>query len=586
MRRSIPWLAAALLALGGCAAPTEDETAPTEPATPALYQLDGKRTAESGTAMVTAAHPLAARAGREILQAGGSATDAAIAVQMVLGLVEPQSSGLGGGAFMLRYDGARKTIATYDGREEAPEAATPELFLKPDGEPMGFWDAVLSGKSVGVPGLLRMLERAHAKHGELPWKRLFQPAIRLARDGFPVSPRLHELLANDDDLRDDPAARELFYQNDGEALPVGHTLTNPAYARTLKTLAERGADAFYAGEIADAIVEKVRAAGGKLSARDLATYEAKARKPVCRRYRGEVVCGHRPPTSGGVTVLQILGILQTIDPETLTASTADLVHYVAEASRLAFADRNRYLGDPAFVDVPLPRLVTDRYLIQRAGAIRPDSSLGKAEPGLLTRRAALPDTPGGRSTTHYSIVDAAGNAVSITSSIEQAFGSHRMVRGFLLNNQLTDFSFQPTVDGRPVANRVQPGKRPMSSMSPTMVLDDDAELRMALGSPGGPFIIGFVAQRIVGVLDRGLSLAEAIRQPSFVNRNGPTELESGTNLAKIADALRERGHEVDLREMTSGLHGISVADDGTIHGAADPRREGVALAVPAPGDTE
>jgi len=586
MPRPAVWLAAALIALAGCAGPSGQPADHADPELPAVYRLDGKRTATSGTAMVTAAHPLAARAGREILQAGGSATDAAIAVQMVLGLVEPQSSGLGGGAFMLRYDGARKTIVTYDGREEAPEAATPELFLKPDGQPMGFWNAVLSGKSVGVPGLPRMLERAHAKHGELPWQRLFRPAIRLAREGFPVSPRLHALLAEDDDLRDDPAARELFYRADGSPLPVGHTLTNPAYARTLETIAERGADAFYEGPIADAIVDTVRAAGGKLRESDLATYEAKVRKPVCRRYRGEIVCGHRPPTSGGVTVLQILGILQTVDPETLTASTADLVHHVAEASRLAFADRNRYLGDPAFVDIPLPRLVSDRYLIRRAASIRPDASLGEAEPGLLKRRAALPEGPGGRTTTHYSIVDADGNAVSITSSIEQAFGSHRMVRGFLLNNQLTDFSFQPTVDGRPVANRVQPGKRPMSSMAPTMVLDDDAELRMALGSPGGPFIIGFVAQRIVGVLDRGLSLAEAIRQPSFVNRNGPTELEKDTELAKIADALRRRGHAVELQGMTSGLHGIRLADDGTIHGAADPRREGVALAVPAPGDTE
>ena len=563
-----------LLTLAGCAQPGSRA----EPEAPS-GRADARPPATAERQMVAAAHPLAAQAGREILRAGGSAIDAAVATQLVLGLVEPQSSGIGGGAFLLRYDGASGEVAAFDGRETAPMAATEALFLTDDGTPMGFWDAVVGGRSVGVPGTLAMLQEAHARHGKLPWGRLFQPAIELAREGFEVTPRLHRLIERDRFLRTYAPARDYFYTDTGEALPVGHLLQNPAYARTLEIVAEQGARAFYDGAIARDIVRTVRQADGnpgKLSQRDMAQYRAQVRPALCRPYRDHTVCGHPPPTSGGATVLQILGILENFDLAATQPMGAEAVHLLAEASRLAFADRNRFLADSDFVDVPLDRLLSQSYLQRRAGLIDPERSLGEAEPGFARDLAAMPDQPGGRSTSHYAIVDADGNAVSSTASVEQAFGSRLMVRGFMLNNQLTDFSFRPEEDGKPVANRVEPGKRPRSSMAPTIVKDADDGFRLAVGSPGGSRIIGYTALRVLAVLDWDLDVQAAVELPNVVNRNGPTTLEAGTSAEALAAPLRARGHKVELEAMTSGLHAIE-RRGGRLYGGADPRREGVAL---------
>jgi len=572
--RAVLTAACLLLTLASCTG-----TGPRAQPEAASGRSDVRPAATAERQMVAAAHPRAAEAGREILRAGGSAIDAAVATQLVLGLVEPQSSGIGGGAFLLRYDGATGEVTAFDGRETAPTAATQALFLKDDGTPMGFWDAVVGGRSVGVPGTLAMLQAAHARHGKLPWARLFEPAIELARAGFAVTPRLHRLIERDRFLKTYAPARAYFYTDTGEPLPVGHLLKNPAYARTLQTVAQEGARAFYEGPIARDIVRTVRGAEGnpgKLSQDDMAQYAAKIRPALCRPYREHTVCGHPPPTSGGASVLQILGILEKFDLPATQPMGVAAVHLLAEASRLAFADRNRFLADSDFVDVPLDRLLSDDYLARRARLIDRAQSLGTAEPGFARDLAAMPDQPGGRSTSHYSIVDADGNAVSSTASVEQAFGSRLMVRGFVLNNQLTDFSFRPERDGRPVANRVQPGKRPRSSMAPTIVKDAEGKFRLAVGSPGGSRIIGYTALRVLAVLDWGLDVQAAVELPNVVNRNGPTALEKGTAAEALAQPLRARGHAVEIEAMTSGLHAIH-SRDGRLFGGADPRREGVAL---------
>ena len=529
--------------------------------------------------MVAAANPLAAQAGLEILRAGGSALDAAIATQLVLNLVEPQSSGLGGGAFLLHYEAASREVSAYDGRETAPAAATPELFLTPEGEPMKFWDAVVGGRSVGVPGLARMLELAHREHGRLPWAALFRPAIELAERGFPVSPRLHGLIARDKHLKTFPDTAAYFHDATGAPRAVGSLLKNPAFAQTLRRIAEGGADAFYRGPIAEAVVAKVRGAArnpGAMSLDDLAAYRAKRRAPVCAPYRVWRVCGMAPPTSGGVAVLQILGVLEHFDLAKLEPNSAPAVHLIAEASRLAFADRGRFLADSDFVEVPLERLLDRDYLKGRAALISPAASLGQARPGLPAQNGAMPAQAEPPSTSHLVVVDGAGNAVSMTASIESGFGSRLMAGGFLLNNELTDFSFRPQVAGRPVANRVEPGKRPRSSMSPMLVLDAEGRLVLAIGSPGGSRIIGYVARALVAALDWGLDPQAAVALPHAINRNGPTDLEEGTPLAEIKPALEALGHRVRIRAMTSGLHAIKVTVGG-LEGGADPRREGVAL---------
>ena len=532
--------------------------------------------------VVVAANPLASAAGRDVLRRGGSAIDAAIAVQMVLTLVEPQSSGIGGGAFLVYYDAKTKKLVTYDGRETAPAAAKPDRFLDANGKPLQFYDAVVGGKSVGVPGVLRMLELAHKKYGKLPWSQLFQGAIQLSEQGFPLSPRLYTLLSKDLYLSRNEPAKSYFYQPDGTPKPIGTRLVNQPLAEVLRQIAKGGANAFYQGNIAKDVVATVRQAAvpGDLTTTDLVQYQAKLREPVCGAYRIYKVCGMGPPSSGGLTVLQILGILQQFNLAALKPASLEAVHLFSEAGRLAYADRNLYIADTDFVPVPVKELINPNYLKLRAARINPERSIGQAQAGNPLLQQAYPlgkdqskDFP---STSHVSIVDAAGNAISMTTSIEDAFGSRLMVRGFLLNNQLTDFSFSPTSEGKPVANRIEAKKRPRSSMAPMMVFDRNGKLVMVIGSAGGPQIINYVAKAIVGHLDWGLDIQQALALPNFGSRNGPTELEENTDVAKLKPALEAKGHTVSVIQLTSGSTGIVLTNEGLVSGA-DPRREGAPL---------
>ena len=533
--------------------------------------------------MIAAANPYAAQAGLDMLAQGGSAVDAAIAAQMVLNLVEPQSSGLGGGGFMLTYDAADGATWAYDGRETAPAAVTPALFLDGQGAPLKFYDAAIGGRGVGVPGLVAMLEMAHKTHGKLPWAILFEPAITLAEKGFSLSPRLHELIIGARDVGRYETARNYFFTAEGLPKPVGTTMINRDLAATLRAIAAHGAAAFYEGEIAADMVAAIGAPldnPGLMTLADLAGYRAKRRDAVCGAYRQFRVCGMGPPSSGGVTTLQILGLLEGFDLASLAPGSVEAVHLISEASRLAYADRARYLADGDFHPVPVRGLLDRSYLAARSAAIDLDFSMGQAAPGdpPFDDSGLAADGPGneGLSTSHLAVIDSAGNAVSFTSSIESAFGSRIMVRGFLLNNQLTDFSFRPEIGGVVVANRVEALKRPRSSMAPTLVFDADGRLKVSIGSPGGSRIIGYVVQSLVAILDWGLELRHAIALPHHVNRNGPIDLEEGTPLEALRPALEALGHEVRIRPLTSGLHGVSVTGPG-LAGGADPRREGVVL---------
>ncbi len=533
-------------------------------------------------AMVVAANPLAVDAGIQMLKRGGSAVDAAIAVQMVLALVEPQSSGIGGGAFLLYYQKNQKKVEAFDGRETAPAEATPDMFMGDNDLPLPFYDAVIGGKSVGVPGDLRMLEMAHQRHGKLPWATLFGPAIALSEKGFAVSPRLHALIGSDKYLPLQTAARKYFYHADGSPLRIGENRTNPQLARVLRKVAKGGANAFYTGKIAKDIVATVQAHptnAGRMTEADLANYKAKVRTAVCGSYRTYKLCGMPLPSSGGITTLQILGILDRFDVAALRPGSTAAVHLISEAERLAFADRNQYLADSDFVKVPVAGLLDKAYLVKRAALISLNHAMGKAESG--TPSGTMPDVLGQDnalelpSTSHFSIIDKWGNAVSMTASIEDAFGSRHMVDGFLLNNELTDFSFNPEENGKPVANRVEPGKRPRSSMAPTFILDSQNNLVGAIGSPGGSSIIGYVVKTIIGIVDWKLTMQQAIDLPNFGSRNGPTELEKGTSLESLQLPLQAMGHTVKVSEANSGLHGIIREKNGWA-GGADPRREGVA----------
>ena len=529
--------------------------------------------------MVSSANPLASEAGRQVLREGGSAVDAAIAMQMVLALVEPQSSGLGGGAFIVSYDAKRRRVSTIDGRETAPAAVTPQLFMK-DGKPLGFADAVNSGLAVGVPGVLRALELAHQRHGRLPWTRLLQPAIRLAEEGFAVSPRLHAQIRGNRHLATQAAARDYFYPQ-GQPAAVGVVLKNPALAEVLRRVASEGASAFYRGDIARDIVQAVSAhvRPGALSVQDLAEYRAIEREPVCSRYQQYQICGMGPPSSGPIAVMQMFGMLQQHDIASMQPGSRESVHYFSEAARLAFADRERYIADPEFVRVPVQAMLDSRYLAWRGALIDARQSMGVAQAGdplgMLKQRgeSGAIDQP---STTHLVAIDAQGNAVSMTSTIESEFGSKIFVRGFLLNNQLTDFSLLPTdIAGRPVANRIEPRKRPRSAMSPLIVLKDDKPY-LLLGSPGGSSIILYVAKTLIGALDWQLDIQQAIALPNMGSRNRDTELEQGSGLESLQQALRQSGHRVTIAPSPSGVHAIMIKPDG-LFGGADPRREGVAL---------
>jgi gamma-glutamyltranspeptidase/glutathione hydrolase len=533
--------------------------------------------------MVVAANPLAAAAGRDILREGGSAIDAAIAIQMVLNLVEPQSSGIGGGAFILYWSAQTGTVQSYDGRETAPAAATPDRFLGPDGKPRGFWDAVIGGRSVGVPGVLRALELAHQQHGRLPWARLFAPAIALAENGFPISSRLHAELAADQSLARFEPARSYFYKPDLTPKDVGTILANPTLAATLREIAAGGADAFYSGRIADDVVRAVREAPvnpGDLTTADLAAYRAKEREPVCGPYRAYRVCGMGPPSSGGVTLLEIFGLLENFDMGKTRPGSVEAVHLYVEAAALAYADRERYVADGDFVPVPIHGLLDRGYLKQRAALIDPFHAATTVTAGEPPMKAGWNWEPGEAlelpSTSQISIVDGEGNALSMTTSIETMFGSHQMVDGFLLNNQLTDFSFLAERNGKPVANRVEGGKRPRSAMAPTLIFDSAGRLFMVVGSPGGPPIINYVGKTVVGVLDGGLDIQSAIDLPNVSSRGTAVVVERGPATEKLRQGLAELGHVVQQSDFNSGLAGIVVTPRG-LTGAADPRREGVAL---------
>ncbi len=535
--------------------------------------------------MVAAANPLAVEAGYEILKNGGTAADAMIAVQLILNLVEPQSSGIGGGAFLLYHDAETGETTAYDGRETAPMAADGTLFLGEDGEPLGFWDAVVGGRSVGTPGTLRLMEAVHQDHGALPWKGLFQAAIDLSEEGFEVSPRLAGLLEGSraERLRTYPVARDYFFP-DGEALKVGDVLQNHEFAETLRLVAENGAEVFYSGEIARDIVATVRNVEGNpglLAQADMESYDIIRREPVCVTYRGNDICGMGPPSSGALTVGQILGMLEHFNMPSMGPDSVAAWHLFAEASKLAYADRALYMADSDFVPMPTEGLVDPGYLRARAQLVDHERAMETPAPageppwreGRLYSPDASMELPG---TSHVSIVDAEGNAVSMTTTIESGFGSNLMVHGFLLNNELTDFSFRPERDGRPVANRVEPGKRPRSSMAPTLVFDADDKLLMVVGSPGGSRIIEYVAKTLVATLDWNMDVQSAIDLGHVVNRNGGTDLEAGTDAADLQAALEERGHSVTVRDLNSGLHGIMITENGLV-GGADPRREGTVL---------
>lgn len=530
-----------------------------------------------------AAHPLAAEAGYRILRAEGSAADAAVAIQAMLTLVEPQSSGIGGGAFMLYWDNQQRKLSAFDGRETAPAATNASLFLRPDGTPLPWHEALVGGRSVGTPGVLRMLELAHQRHGKQPWATLFQDAIARARSGFSVSPRLHGLIASgiNPGLVQSPTARSYFYTTEGQPKPIGSTLTNPQLATTLEQIAQQGADYFYRGPLAQALVDETRQAfrlPGTLSLDDLATYQAKLRSPLCLPYLSYRVCGFPPPTSGGITVLQILKLLEPFPLAQTPSDSAEFNHLFTQASRLAFADRDHYIADSDFVDVPVDQLLTPAYIDQRRRLIHTDRDMGNAaagEPPQAPPRLT-PESSEQPSTSHFVVIDRWGNAASVTSSIEMAFGSTLMVGGFLLNNQLTDFAFTPTRDGALVANRVQPGKRPRSSMAPFMVFDERGELVMLLGSPGGSRIINYVARSLLLALQQQTDLQQAFNTPHVSNRNGITELEEGRTADTLPAALRALGHEVKLRDLNSGLHGASRTAEGFWKSAVDNRREGAA----------
>ncbi|WP_278405932.1 gamma-glutamyltransferase [Pseudomonas rhodesiae] len=589
---------AATLALTACHTSVNEQ--PPAPELGSGYRTD-LTTRHAERHMAAAANPLAAQAGREMLRQGGSAIDAAIAMQAVLTLVEPQSSGIGGGAFIMLWDG--QTVHAYDGRETAPAGATGQLFLNADGKPMAFPDAQIGGRSVGTPGVLRALEMAHKKTGHLQWAKLFEPAIRLAEQGFAISPRLHSLIAADPYIAQSPDMAAYFLNADGSPKATGTLLQNPALAQVFKRIAKEGPDALYTGPIADEIVRKVQGHrnSGSLSQADLQRYVAKERAPLCSDYKQWRVCGMPPPSSGGIAVAQILGTLQALearDPRWAIASmtplkspspaglepTPEAVHLLAEAGRLAFADRALYVADTDFTPVPVAGLVAPDYLAQRATLIG-ERSMGVAKPGQPAglQVAYAPDrSPLRISTSQVVAVDDLGGAVSMTTTVEAAFGSHLMVQGFLLNNQMTDFSFVPEENGQPVANRVQPGKRPRSSMAPTLVFDrQSGELLATVGSPGGSQIIEYVSKSLVAMLDWKLDPQAAINLPNFGSRNGATELEAGLFSPTLKQALKDKGHTLSEIEMTSGVQAIVRTRDAQgkvlLNGGADPRREGQAL---------
>jgi gamma-glutamyltranspeptidase/glutathione hydrolase len=559
---------AASVSLAGCASPTVQTAAPRAAAAPG---------------MVSAADPRAADAGAQMLRQGGTAADAAFATLLALNVVEPQSSGIGGGGYLVYSDGGEAPV-TYDGRETAPHAADGKWFLQPDGTPMPFSQAQPGGKSVGVPGNIRMMAQAHQRYGKLPWAALFQPAIKLARDGFKVTPRLYNALDKYPVTGALSAeARAIFYQADGHPKPVGTVITNPAFAAFLERLAARGPDSFYVGPNAQAIAAAVSGAPhnpAPMTTGDIASYDAKPKPPVCGTYRVYRICGMGPSSSGGFIVFATLKQLERFDLSALGPHSATAWHLIAESERLAYADRDKYLADDAFVRVPLAGLLDPAYLASRSALISPTGTIANLRPG-APAGAEMTCTPAAQpehGTSHFVAVDRWGNVASETSTIESSFGSGLMVNGYYLNNELTDFSFEPVKDGCPVANRVEGGKRPRSSMSPTIVYGPDGHVLLAVGAAGGSTIPAQVAKAIIGVLDFHLSAQEALALPVIVAPGGDTVyLESGTFLAAMAPQLQALGHSIDYRPPGTFKANAIELVDGRWVGAADPRSEGAAV---------
>ncbi|AEX23504.1 gamma-glutamyltransferase [Vibrio sp. EJY3] len=545
--------------------------------------VEQKQLKKAKNYMVTAANPIATQAGADVIEQGGNAIDAMVAVQLMLGLVEPQSSGIGGGAFLVYWDNDKQKLTTFDGRETAPLAATPQLFLDDNGQPLQFYDAVVAGRSVGTPGTVKLLWDTHQKYGKLEWKKIIQPIIKLAEQGFSISPRLASLIEGDAErLSRFPATKAYFFNPDGSPKSAGTTLKNPQYAQTLTAIAEKGAVAFYQGDIAQDIIDTVQNAPGNpgvLAQSDFNTYQIKQREPICVAYQNYDVCGMGPPSSGALTVGQILAISEHYDLKGWGSESAKSWQVIADASRLAFADRGKYMADQDYVPMPTAGLLDADYLKERASLIEVGKALPEASAGnppwSHAMNLSMDESIELPSTSHFNIVDKQGNVVSMTTTIENAFGSRLMVRGFLLNNELTDFSFRTHQDGTPIANRLEPGKRPRSSMAPTIMLKDDKPY-MAIGSPGGSRIIGYVAQTIIAHTQWDMDIQQAINQPRLLNRFGTLDIEQGTAATRLQPELEKIGFTTEIRDLNSGLHAIRITSDG-LEGAADPRREGIAI---------
>ncbi len=533
--------------------------------------------------VIVATHKLATDAGLEMLRKGGSAIDAAVAAQAVMGLVEPQSSGIGGGTFLVLWNAKAKRVETYDGRETAPASATPDMFMK-DGKPMGYPEAVLGGRSVGIPGTIAVLALAHKEHGRLPWNTLFEPAVKLAENGFPVGPRLAMLIERDQGIPLVPATAAYFRPN-GKPPQVGEIIKNPDYAASLRDIAAKGADGFYKGRLADAIVNAVATAqhsAVKFTHEDLAGYNAKKRPPVCATYRAHKLCTIGPPSSG-LTMLQALKMMERFNVGKLEPASAPSIHLTTEALRLAYADRGAYIADPDFVRVPTQGLLGPKYLASRSRLLSLERIVDRAtiKPGrpaganLILNQLSNPDRarPG---TAHVSIIDDRGNALAMTTTVEGPFGSRLMAGGFILNNELTDFTFEPTTDGSRTANAPQAGKRPMSSMTPTIIFDNKGRVFAVVGSPGGGRIIPYVTKAVMGLIDWNMSMADAVALPNATGRGAPTEVEQTRTPNTVVEALKALGHDVKVTDYgisVSGLNSIRVTPNG-FDAAADPRREG------------
>ncbi|OJF68298.1 gamma-glutamyltransferase [Alteromonas sp. V450] len=540
-----------------------------------------KKAFEAKEYMVVAANPYASWAGKNVIEKGGSAIDAAVAVQSMLSLVEPQSSGIGGGAFILYWDNKNKVLHTYDGRETAPKAVNAHWFIEGN-KPMRWLDAVVGGKSVGVPGAVKALELAQSEFGRLPWRTLFDDSIKTAEEGFKVSPRLAKLVALDyhPGLKQFPSSATYFFPA-GEPLKEGTIKRNKKLAKTLQGIAEEGSDYLLKGEVAQKIVDAVNSAQinpGSMTLEDLASYQPVKREPVCGLYREKRICGMAPPSSGGVNVYQILKMLEKFDLSEISPESVEFAHLYSQASAMSYADRDKFIADSDFTNLPFAAMINTAYLERRAENIAVDKHWQRARAGkpYADANVAIGSAFELPNTSHVSIVDKEGNAVSMTTSIEFMFGSGIMVDGFLLNNQLTDFSFSPTRNRYPVPNRVESGKRPRSAMSPTMVFDKKGNLEVVVGSPGGSRIVSYVAQTLIGIIDFGLDVQQAINLPKITNRNDYTALEKGTAITALEEPLKALGHKVKIIDLNSGLHGIQVKSDKLI-GGADPRREGIAV---------